>query len=815
MVSGMLRTCVSVVMPLWTLVALADVEPTVIPGEVTLEHRGAMHGLIVENREGDRYLGEVTAHAVFESSAPDVAVVEDGVVRAVADGTATITATVDGKTSQVRVTVRGAETPPAALFRNHVQPILFKTGCNTGACHGAQAGKNGFKLSLRGYDHDWDHKTLTRAANGRRLSLAEPDESLILLKATMQTPHEGGLRFEKDSEAYRTLREWIQAGAHAASPDDPTVERLEVLPHDVILATAADQQLLVRAHYSDGTYADVTRWAKFGTSDESVAIVDDLGKVTVKGAGATAIGVWYSSRVTSARVTVPRANPGPAAVLAAAERRNFVDDFVLKQLESLQIAPSSQSTDAEFVRRAYLDAIGVLPTPAETFAFVFDPRPDKRAILVDQLLSRPEYVDYWAYKWSDLLLLSSRNLPKREELNAFYKFIRQSVEKNQPWDTFASEIMTAKGSTVENGAANYFVMHKETVDVTETTSQAFLGMSITCARCHNHPLEKWTQDDYYGMANLFARVKLKNGPRDDTTVLPASFGDILHPRVNAAVAPKPLDGAPLDIHATGDRREYLAKWLTSPENPYFTRAIVNRVWRNFMGRGLVEPEDDLRLTNPATNEALMDALAADLVEHRYDLKHQIRTIMTSAAYGRSTRPSDPAAPDEKYYSHYIIRRLSAEVLLDAYSQVTGVPTEFAGYPVGYRALQLPDSQVASYFLSSFGRPPRIQTCSCERTEDSNVAQTLHVANGETLNGKLRHDRSIAAELTARNAPDHAVVTDIYLRALARYPNDDELRDALEVLASVPREGGEAGERRQVIEDLVWAVLSGKEFMFNH
>lgn len=807
----------------FSAVAHVPAEIVIIPEEITLNRRDATHRIVVEEQRDGFWTADLTRNAKFESANPQIASVnEEGIIQAVSDGETIIKAIIDGKETETKVTVRGASAPFQWSFRNHVQPVLSKMGCNSGACHGAAAGKNGFKLSLRGYDHDWDHKVLTRQANGRRISVADPAESLMLLKPIMEIRHEGGERFEKDSEPYNIIREWIKSGAPGASESDPRVTHLEILPKDMMLANGAEQQMIVRAHFDNGAYEDVTKWVKFGTTDESVALVDDDGRVTIKGAGAASITAWYSSKVASARLLAPRDKPVAADIFAQAQRNNYIDELVLKQLASLQIAPAPEADDVTFIRRAYLDAIGTLPKPEEVYRFSMDPSSDKRAKLIDDLLVRPEYVDYWSYKWSDLFLLSSRNLTRREELSAFYRFIRESVEANQPWDEFCREILTAKGSTVENGAANYFVMHKETVDLTETTSQAFLGMSITCARCHNHPLEKWTQDDYYGMANLLSRVKLKNGKRgDDTDVQPADFGDIIHPRIGEPVPPQPLDAEPVPLDQPGDRREVLAQWMTSPENPYFTRAIVNRVWRNFMGRGLVEPEDDLRLTNPPSNAELMKALVDDLIENKYDLKHLMRTIMNSAAYQRSSKPADPEAPDMKYYSQYIIRRLPAEVILDAYSQVTGVPTKFDGYPEGYRALQLPDSQVGSYFLTAFGRPERKQTCSCERTEASSVAQTLHIANGDTLNMKLRSEDSFVRKLAEQAEDDERTlneraIEDIFMRALSRFPNAEEKESALAVLSGLPAGGeGAAEARREALEDLTWAVLSGKEFLFNH
>ncbi|MCA9440290.1 MAG: DUF1549 domain-containing protein, partial [Candidatus Omnitrophica bacterium] len=681
--------------------ARAENQIALIPNEIQLNRSGQKHQIMVEHKQESLWKGDLTDKASFLSSNTDIATVDEtGKVRAVGNGEATITAVVGDQSATAVVKVSGADEPFNWSFRNHIQPILYKKGCSTGACHGAAAGKNGFKLSLRGYDFEADHMAITREADGRRVSLAKPEDSLLLLKPTAQVPHEGGERFTKDSESYQMLLEWIQDGAPAASDDDPVITRLEILPKQAMLSVDTKQRMIVRAHFTDGTYRDITEWAKFDTTDESVAVVDDVGVVSVLAPGSTCITVWYSSKVISADILVPRSKPIPEEVYAKADRHNYIDDLVSAKLKSLQIAPTVEADDEVFIRRVYLDTLGILPEPKEVKGFLQSGNPNKRSALIDRILDRPEFVDYWSYKWSDLLLVSSKKLTEARELNAFYRFIRESVQENKPWDEFVGQIVTASGNTVENGAAAFFKMHKETTDLTETTSQAFLGMSITCARCHNHPLEKWTQDDYYGMANLLSRVKLKNGKDGGTEVIANPFGNILHPKKARALPPKPLDGESIPVDSQIDRREVLAEWLTSPENPYFTRAIVNRVWSNFMGRGLVDPVDDLRLTNPSSNAPLMEALANHLAENHYDLKDLMRTIMNSATYQRSSAPSDPEQPDNKYYSQYIMRRLPAEVILDAYSQVTQVPTDFPGYPKGARALELRDSEVASYFLTA-------------------------------------------------------------------------------------------------------------------
>jgi hypothetical protein len=478
--------------------------------------------------------------------------------------------------------------------------------------------------------------------------------------------------------------------------------------------------------------------------------------------------------------------------------------------------PSGPATDAEFLRRAYLDAAGILPTAAETKAFLADHSPDKRNRLIDRLLARPEFVDYWAYKWSDLLLVSSHKL-SHVAMWSYYNWIRQSVAANKPWDQFARELVTATGNARVNGAANYFIIHGDPIDISENLTKAFMGMSITCARCHNHPLDKWTQADYYGMANLFSRVRLKTGKvadpdqnLEDVSVISSLAGEINHPRLGRPLPPRPLDAAALTFDSPEDRRAYFAEWLTGPKNPYFARAVVNRVWANFMGRGLVEPVDDMRESNPPSNEQLLNALVDDFVRHGFDVRHLTRTIMSSATYQTASDPNEQNAQDEKYYSHYIIRRLPAEVLLDAISEVTQVPEKFEGYPLGMRALQLPDTQVESYFLTVFGRPARLQTSASERESEPDITQVLHVINGDTLNKKLAEAAGTADMLLKQGVPNPQVVQYLYLSALSRFPSEAEKQEIVTRMGKVPSD-----QRQTLLEDLLWAMLTRKEFVFNH
>lgn len=818
----------------WALICLTlsvchtnAAELRILPPETTLTGPHASQRLIAVALENGQIVQDRTRDAHFTSSNPQIASVDaSGIVCAIGDGRAVISAIIDGKKISSTVQVVKTRAPFTWSFRNHVIPMMTKIGCNSGACHGALAGKGGLKLSLRGYAPLEDHFVLTRQARGRRINKLEPAHSLMLLKPTMAISHGGGQKLEVGSADYQLLLDWIASGAPGPRADEPRITRLEIFPKASVLKPRDTLQILVRAWYSDGHSEDVTRWGKFSSSEDLVAAVDPDGRVRVSGHGQAAIAVWYSNLVATAWITSPLENQIDPHVFRQAERHNFVDELVLQKLETLHVPPSPVCSDTEFIRRAYLDAAGILPTPADVRRFQDDRRPDKRARLIDRLLRRPEFVDYWAYKWSDLLLVSTRRLA-RPDLWSFYQYIRQSVADNKPWDRFAREILTAQGSTLRNGAANYFVLHKDVTDLTEATSVTFLGMSLTCCRCHNHPLEKWTQDQYWEMASLFGRVGLKNGERADEVIVESlPSGEVLHPRRSIPMPPTPLDARPLPPDSPMDRREYLARWITAPENPYFARAIVNRVWRNFLGRGLVEAEDDIRQTNPASNQELFEALARDFVKHGYDVKGLMRTIMNSATYQRSSRPVSGNESDDRYYSHYLIRRLPAEVILDAYAQVTGVPTPFTQIntpgrseqnaygdaPLGLRALQLPDSAVVSPFLDAFGRPERVQTCSCERDQDSSVAQALHLDNGHTLNDKLRSASSLPARWVKEKISDDEAIQRIFVLALCRKPTRAEADRFQKLMAEGKAE--KAG-RREVLEDLCWAVLTGREFLFNH
>jgi len=708
-------------------------------------------------------------------------------------------------------------------FRNHVQPILAKAGCSMGACHGAAAGQGGFLLSLRGYDDNGDYLSLTRGAFGRRISPADPARSLLLLKATNTVPHKGGERFKVDSPEWKTLVEWVANGAPGPKENDARITKLEIEPAHLVAKPGETPKFTVRAHFSDGHQEDVTRHVKWTAVNQSVVSVDDKDNIKVVGRGESALSVWYLSKLAVATVTVPFENQLDASVFAQAPKRNWIDEQVLVKLRELNLPPSPRCSDSDFIRRAYLDTIGVLPTADETRAFLADTAPDKRDKLIDSLFRRPEFVDYWSYKWSDLLLVTKRKL-QPAAMWAYYSWIRNQVASNTPWDVFAKRLLTSQGSTLENGAANYFVIHQDPRQAAETTSLTFLGFSMNCAKCHNHPLEKWTNNDYYGFASLFSRTRFKaGGQAGDNVVFAAADGELVQPLTGLPQSPRPLESGSLPADFSGDRREALAQWISSADNHYFKRSITNRVWANFFGVGLVENVDDIRATNPASNEPLFTAAADFLVQNKFNLQALMRAILQSESYQRSSEPLPGNAADSRFYSRYYPRRLMAETLHDAIAQVTMVPTKFqtqdvstqggreVTFPIGWRAMQLPDAGTDSYFTRAFGRPNRDQTCECERTAEPSVTQALHVANGDTINKKLTSQESCVSKALAAKKPAEELIGDAFLSALSRVPTEAERTRFGALLA----EAKDETEKRLVLEDTYWALLSSREFLFNH
>ena len=720
-----------------------------------------------------------------------------------------------------------AEDDRKLSFRHDVLPVLSKAGCNGGGCHGALAGKGGFRLSLNAYDPATDHYNITRENRGRRIEFAAPASSLFVTKPTAAVRHKGGKVLHESSEAYQILTRWIQQGAPGPSDGDPTIERVEMSPTLSQLKKSQAQQLTVRAFFSDGTERDVTRWARFASTDATVAEVDEAtGLAKVIGHGEGAVTAWYSGQIALARITSPWPSDIPDEVYSQTPRRNVIDDSVLGQLRRLNLKPSPRSSDSEFIRRVHLDVVGMLPTPEVTRAFLADPSETKRDAMIESLLAQPEFVDFWTYRLSDLFLISGRKL-RPDALKSYYQWLRGEMEKGTPWDQIVRQVVSARGDTMKNGATNFYSVHQDPETMAENVSQAFMSLSINCAKCHNHPLEKWTNDQYYSFANLFARVRAKgwggdarsgNGAR---TLFIANRGDLIQPRTGKPQPPAPLDGQAIESNSPEDRREVLAAWLTAPENPYFTRSIANRVWANFFGRGIVEPVDDLRVSNPASNEPLLEAISAHLVENRYDLKALMRLILQSETYQRTSAPLPENMGDQKYYSRYYPRRLMAEVLQDAITSVTRISPKYDKitladgstqgtnfYRDGTRALQLFDSSVTSYFLKTFGRNEREITCECERSNKPSMVQVLHLSNGDTLNSNLRSEQSCVNVMIPQS--DEEIIEETYLLCLSRPPSDGERKRLIAMFDSTPEP-----ERRAAIEDLFWALMTSREFLFQH
>ena len=744
-------------------------------------------------------------------------------------------------------------------FINDVVPVLTRSGCNAGACHGAAAGKGGFKLSLRGFAPEIDFDAIAHLGRGRRINSTSPTNSLVLRKPLMEVPHRGGQAIQRGTAEYDILSRWIAQGASAPNFSDPHVTQLRVEPSIQSLGPHGASQLHVIAQFSDGAKRDVSHWTRFAANDENIAAVAPTGRVTVTGCGQTSIMLGYQDRVAVATIVVPYANKIDPKAYAALPRSNYIDDAVYERLSALKLFPSKPAGDLEFVRRVTLDLTGALPTSLEARSFASNRDPEKRTKLVDSLIKRPEFIDFWTYKWSDLLRVNRGTL-KDKGMWAYYSFIHDAVRDNKGWDQISREVLTSRGNTFLDGPSNYFRTALKPEELAENISQGFMGIRVQCAKCHNHPLEKWTQNEYYGMANIFARVKYKADlgiyVNDEMTVYNTPTGDLIQPRLGHPVPAKPLGGPTLALTSSRERREFFSEWLTRPDNWYFSHSIVNRVWAHFMGKGLVEPVDDLRETNPPSNPALFDALATDFVKHRFDLRHLIRQIVTSKAYQISSASTPLTARDDRYYSHFVVRRMTAEELLDALSEVTGNPEEFPGMPPGIHAIQLPDTKVKSDFMDILGRPPRVITCECERSQEPNMAQALLFINGELINRKVSAEGSLVDRLLRAGKSDADILDEHYWSAFGRAPRPAEktsdlasihrvlAADAYSVgavptpgissipAAPTPQPKPESGPsmsppippdpkvqaalaRRRAFEDMFWVVLNSKEFMFNH
>ncbi|MBL8793508.1 MAG: DUF1553 domain-containing protein [Planctomycetia bacterium] len=793
-------------------------ELTAEPAAVTLRHAEDRQRLLVTGKLTDGVLRDLSRAAKYASSDPQVVrVSDDGVVAPVAAGQAVIQIIADERTATVNVSVTDAR-QQLVSFANDIMPLFAKAGCNSGACHGAASGKKGFKISLRGYDPSTDYQVLTRGTTGRRLNFNDAASSLLLLKPTGATAHEGGKRFDAHSAQARTLQRWIEEGARSDVTTAPKLTGIEVSPSfRTFDQPNQSQRLLVTARFSDGTTRDVTDDARFSSSNELVATVDEAGLVGLATKGESAIMARYGDKVAVANLVVMQRDPLFAWTNPA--EHNYIDRLVHAKLKHMEILPSDLCSDEEFLRRAFYDTIGLPPTPEEVRAFLADTAENRRAKAIDALLERPEHAEYWALKWTDLFKLRF-DLLRDKGTWGMYRWVRDSIAVNKPYDVFVKEIIVAEGSCAEHAPANFWRVFPNGDDASEAVVQVFLGIRLMCAKCHDHPFEKWVQKDYYGMSAFFSQVARKPGGRREDLIIHRSEipATARHPNTGETLQPKFLDGAVVPISAQQDGRDILANWLTAKENPFFAKATVNRLWSHLFGKGIIDPVDDIRSSNPAINQPLLDALAKDFTDRNFDVRHILRTMLNSRTYQLSARTNKFNADDKLNFSRALPRRLSAEQLLDTLTQATGVRENFrsrygeatvAQPNGGLRAGQLPDRMLTAEMLDLFGRPRGESTCACERHEEASMTQALHLINGKSLGTRLASPNGrLAKVLATPNITTEKIVEELYLIVLCRMPKANEL----ELLT---KHFQASADRTKAAQDAMWVLFNTKEFLFNH
>ncbi|WP_169975549.1 DUF1549 domain-containing protein [Tautonia rosea] len=794
----------------------APLRLSIEPASLHLDGARSEAQLIVSGHFADGSVRDLTAKAALEPTERSVVGVDRaGLLRPRSDGRSEIIARVGGVEASAVVTVDRAEVADPRRFEHEVLPALTKAGCNAGACHGTPTGKDGFRLSLRGYDPVLDYTTLAREVGNRRVNPFDPEQSLVLLKGSGAVPHEGGVRFTPDDPTYQIVRDWIAEGLDPEPEGLPEPIRLEVSPGDRVLdLPSTSQQLSARLIYDDGSIRDVTRLARYESSDETIATIEPRGLVRKVGTGETTILVNFETLVTTVRLIFRE--PVDGLAWSDPPANNFIDEHLAAKWELLRLPPSELCDDMTFLRRVSIGVIGLPPTPEEIRAFVNDPSPNKRERVVDDLLNRTEYVDFWTMKWADRLGCNQRYTGHKGAFS-YYRWIRDQVAENTPFDEFVRAIVTAKGPNYSNPPASFYRRIRNPEERVETVSQLFLGLRLQCAKCHNHVADRWTQDDYYGMAAFFSEVNYKNGPQffaqynKEETVYLRPGREVRQPRTGQVMAPKPLGAEPPEIPEGADRREALADWITSPDNPFFAKAAVNRIWHHLMGKGIVDPVDDLRASNPPISEDLLDALADDFVAHGFDVKRTIRLICTSRAYQLSAEPNAFNAGDDRYFSRSLVELLPAEVLLDAISQATGVEEKLFHLPSGTRAVEVPDGEFNHPFLRTFGQPLRSEACECEREEDSTLEQALQLVGGRTVHRKVSAEENRIGRLMASGADDASVIEELFLATLCRFPTESETAFALDRLDAATDDA----DRRRVAEDLLWSLLNHPEFLFRH
>lgn len=780
-----------------------------IDGVVTLAGRDASQQLLVSGKYSSGQIRNLNATATYRVHPTGIVNVDrTGWVTTVGEGEATIEAEVPGgMRASVIVKVTNLVKDIPVNFPNEVVPVFTKYSCNSGGCHGKSGGQNGFALALLGFEPTEDYEHLVNELRGRRLFPGAPDRSLLLLKASGGSPHGGGARFDTDSPPYRVIRRWIEQGMPYGQSDDPVVTRIEAFPKQRLMPRDGKQQLLVVAHYSDGSSRDVTRMTQFDSNEEEMGSVSSTGLVsTRKMTGTVAVMMRYQSHVDVFRGTVPLG----IKVDNVPPSNGFIDELVFRKLIELGLPPSDLSSDGTFLRRVTIDIAGRLPTPTETEQFLMDQDSSKRARAIDRLLDSPDYADYFANKWAAVLRNKRATNARKVHTYGFHSWIQRSLRENKPYDEFVREVITASGDSQFNPPVNWYNEVKDQSAQLEDTAQLFLGMRIQCAKCHHHPFEKWSQDDYYGFAAFYSRVGRKPSPMDtqrSRIFHQRGVASANNPKTGQNVKPTGLGDVALEIPVDEDPREHLADWMSRSDNPFFARALVNRYWKHFFGRGIVEPEDDMRVTNPASNPALLDALATDFTQSNFDLKHLVRTITNSQTYQLSATPNDYNESDTQNFSRYYPQRLKAEVLLDSVDVLTATPTRFAGLPAGTRAVQLPDNAFDSYFLTVFGRPESASACECERTGDANLAQHLLLLNSKEIQAKLGSGRALQLSNDSR---DHAAkIGELYRIAFSREPVPEEVAIATAHIAK------NQDNVNAAYEDIIWSLINTKEFLFNH
>jgi hypothetical protein len=777
------------------------------PPDIKLTSARARQEILVQGTFADGATRDVTALAKVSFANPKVASIIKGTVSPLADGQTELRVSFAGRSLTVPVSISQATNQPPISFKHDVMPVFTKAGCNAGSCHGTSRGKDGFHLSLFGFDPDGDYFRLTREQIGRRVNLAVPKESLIVQKGLGAVQHTGGVRFTTNSELYKTLVAWLDARAPQDSTNASRLTGIEMFPKAAVMeGSNAVQRFIVRARYSDGAQRDVTPLAVFISNNDVSAKVADDGAVTAGQRGEAFIQARFGEFNVGAQIIViPK---GLKYQWTNAPANNYIDEAVYAKLQKLRLSPSGACDDATFLRRAFLDITGALPTPDEVARFMGDSAAAKRDRLVDELLGRKEFAELWVMKWAELLEIRSRdNAIYPKAALVYFEWLRNQMLAGVPLDRIVRGLLTTSGSTLRDPAANYFQMETDPQKLAENTAQVFMGMRIQCAQCHNHPFDRWTLNDYYGFDAFFAQVGRKPGddPREQV-IFDRQEGEVKHPVTGSVMRPKFLGGEVPEIKDES-RREVLARWLTSPQNPYFARNVANIVWSHFIGRGIIEPVDDVRISNPPSNPELLDALAAKLVEYQYDFRKLVRDICASRTYQLDTRPNDTNATDERNFAKASIRRIRAEVLLDCVSEVTETQDKFPGLPRGAKAVEIPDGNTANYFLTTFGRASRTMVCSCEVKVDPNLSQALHLLNGDTIQNKIDQGGVVKALLKRGQTPGQ-IIENLYLRCLSRPPTAQESAK----LAAFCKPGSAP---EQVLNDVFWSLLNAKEFVFNH